>query len=108
MQLMGELATNESHHETYLARAKNPVDESLVEKLTKAVHDLEASKGGFQGWVYPGESVEQAFFDHARTVCRRAEREVVTLVESGAQVRPVLQQYLNRLSDWLWIAGKIA
>lgn len=107
VQVMGELATGETHQAKYLARAQSPMDETQVEALTDSIIALEKQKGGFQGWQFPGESVEQAFFEHARTSCRRAEREVVALVESGALVRPVLLQFLNRLSDWLWIAGKV-
>ncbi|MGJ8640368.1 MAG: cob(I)yrinic acid a,c-diamide adenosyltransferase [Opitutaceae bacterium] len=107
VQVMGELATNRQHQDAYLQRAKAHLVDAQVDSLTHAITTLEAAKGSFKGWEYPGETVEQAFFDHARTTCRRAERDVVALVESGAQVRPVLQQYLNRLSDWLWIAGKV-
>ena len=42
----------------------------------------------------------------ARTVCRRAERAVVRLVESGEVVQPTILAYLNRLSDLLWLLGR--
>ena len=44
------------------------------------------------------------FLDVARTVCRRAEREVVALGETGAEVNAEIVRFLNRLSDlcWLW------
>jgi cob(I)alamin adenosyltransferase len=107
VQLMGELATNDENQEKYLQRAASHVVEAQVDSLTRSIVTLETAKGGFKGWEYPGETIEQAFFDNARTTCRRAERQVIALIESGAQVRPVLPQFLNRLSDWLWIAGKV-
>jgi cob(I)alamin adenosyltransferase len=42
----------------------------------------------------------------ARTICRRAERGVVRLVESGEPVQPTILAYLNRLSDLLWLFGR--
>ena len=44
----------------------------------------------------------------ARTAARRAERQLITLPKQGRSVRPVLLQYLNRLSDLLWLMGREA
>jgi cob(I)alamin adenosyltransferase len=52
-------------------------------------------------FVLPGGSFEAALVHFARTVCRRAERRVVALSEQET-VRPLVLQYLNRLSDWLF------
>jgi cob(I)alamin adenosyltransferase len=52
-------------------------------------------------FVLPGGSFEAALVHFARTVCRRAERQVVALSEQET-VRPLVLQYLNRLSDWLF------
>jgi cob(I)alamin adenosyltransferase len=46
-----------------------------------------------------------ALFHQARTVCRRAERCLVTLNRSEPQ-REVAVHYLNRLSDWLFVMGR--
>jgi cob(I)alamin adenosyltransferase len=43
----------------------------------------------------------------ARTVCRRAERSVVRLAESGVEVKPEIIAYLNRLSDLVWLFGRL-
>ncbi|MEJ7710915.1 MAG: ATP:cob(I)alamin adenosyltransferase [Pyrinomonadaceae bacterium] len=43
----------------------------------------------------------------ARTVCRRAERHVVRLAETGEGVAPEVLAYLNRLSDLLWLFGRL-
>ncbi|HET6972325.1 MAG TPA: ATP:cob(I)alamin adenosyltransferase, partial [Phenylobacterium sp.] len=44
----------------------------------------------------------------ARTVCRRAEREAVRLVEAGEPVSAPAMRYLNRLSDFLFVAARWA
>ena len=55
---------------------------------------------------YQTAQVRAAAYDVARTVCRRAERNVVRLVEAGEAVEPNVLAYLNRLSDLLWLFGR--
>src|SRR5436190_1832679 len=57
-------------------------------------------------WSISGELTTAAAFDVARTVCRRAERGVVRLAESGEAIPPATLAYLNRLSDLLWIMAR--
>ena len=77
-----------------------------VDVLTAEVHRLEAIDGVLSDWSVPGEHTVAAAFDLARTVCRRAERGVVRLAESGDEVQPAILAYLNRLSDLLWLFGR--
>ncbi len=103
--LMGELAVVPEDRERYLGAGHHFVDERMVERLTGIVVDLEENhRINYQGWATPGATAGSAALDVARTVCRRAEREVVALGESGAAVNPEIVRYLNRLSDlcWLW------
>jgi cob(I)alamin adenosyltransferase len=88
------------------ARAQAPVTPEMVERLTGEVHRLEALEGMLSDWSVPGASTPAAAFDVARAVCRRAERGVVRLVESGEAVAPAVVAYLNRLSDLLWLFGR--
>jgi cob(I)alamin adenosyltransferase len=83
-----------------------PVTEELVDGLTKQVHEIEGIEGLLSDWSLPGELATGAFYDHARTVCRRAERCVVRLMESGETVNPNVLRYLNRLSDLLWLFAR--
>ena len=78
----------------------------MVEALTAEVHRFEAMDGVLADWSLPGELTVAAAFDMARTVCRRAERGVVRLVESGEEIQSSILPYLNRLSDLLWIVGR--
>ncbi|MGA7238109.1 MAG: cob(I)yrinic acid a,c-diamide adenosyltransferase [Bryobacteraceae bacterium] len=83
-----------------------PITQEMVEGLTGQVHEIEAMEGLLSDWSLPGEHPAGAFYDHARTVCRRAERCVVRLVESGETVNPNILAYLNRLSDLLWLFAR--
>jgi len=85
-----------------------PVLSESVEELTGQVHELEATEGLLSDWSLPGETVAGAAYDLARTVCRRAERCVVRLIESGEAVEPNILAYLNRLSDLLWLYARKA
>lgn len=77
------------------------LDDDHVARLERAIDDSEAGLAPLKNFVLPGGTTGAAALHFARTVCRRAEREVVAL--AGAEpVRPVLVVYLNRLSDLLF------
>ena len=78
----------------------------MIDALTDQVHELEAVEGILSDWTIPGEHTTAAAYDLARTVCRRAERCVVRLLDSGEQVDTNVLPYLNRLSDLLWLFGR--
>lgn len=82
------------------------IDPALVDRLTAEVYRLEAIEGMLADWSIPGEHRAAAAFDVARTVCRRAERNLVRLQEAGAVVQPAILAYVNRLSDLLWLFGR--
>jgi cob(I)alamin adenosyltransferase len=82
------------------------IDPALSERLTAEVHRLEAIEGMLADWSIPGEHRGAAAYDVARTICRRAERSLVRLQESGATVQPAILSYVNRLSDLLWLFGR--
>ena len=78
-----------------------------VDALTTQVHAIESIEGILSDWSLPGAHRESAAFEVARTVCRRAERCAVRLSESGETVMPEVVSYLNRLSDLLWLYGRL-
>jgi cob(I)alamin adenosyltransferase len=92
-----------------LGAQKEPpyVTVAMVEKLTAEVNRIEGLEGILSDWSLPGEHAAAAAYDVARTVCRRAERAVVRLIESGEGVAPQTLAYLNRLSDLLWLFGRL-
>ena len=83
-----------------------PITAVMVERLTAEVHRIEAIEGMLSDWSLSGELTVAAAFNVARTVCRRAERAVVRLVEAGEPVQPTAIAYLNRLSDLLWLMAR--
>jgi cob(I)alamin adenosyltransferase len=83
-----------------------PIEASMVERLTIEVHRIEAMEGVLSDWSISGEQTAAAAFDMARTICRRAERAIVRLAESGETVQPGILAYVNRLSDLLWLFGR--
>lgn len=85
-----------------------PVTDEMVDALTAQVHELETTEGLLSDWSLPGEEPDGAAFDVARTICRRAERNVVRLHEAGEAFQPAILAYLNRLSDLLWLFARKA
>ena len=87
-------------------KAEVPVSSEMVDALTGQVHEIESIEGMLSDWSVSGEHTAAAAYDVARTVCRRAERNVVRLSEAGEAVDPMVLAYLNRLSDLLWLFGR--
>jgi len=75
--------------------------------LTDLVHKIEATEGILADWSLPGAHTESAAYEIARTVCRRAERATVRFVENGGVIQPTILPYLNRLSDVIWLFGRL-
>jgi cob(I)alamin adenosyltransferase len=78
-----------------------------VDMLTDLVHQIEATEGILSDWSLPGAHTESAAYEVARTVCRRAERSAVRLANSGVEFKPEILSYLNRLSDVIWLFGRL-
>lgn len=78
-----------------------------VDMLTDLVHQIEATEGILSDWSLPGAHTESAAYEIARTVCRRAERNAVRLANSGVEFKPEILSYLNRLSDVIWLFGRL-
>jgi cob(I)alamin adenosyltransferase len=81
------------------------LDEKRVTALEKLLDELNAQLPPLKEYVLPGGTRAAAICHLARTVCRRAERRVVTL-GSTHELREVSLQYLNRLSDLLFVMAR--
>jgi cob(I)alamin adenosyltransferase len=77
-----------------------------VTRLEQAIDRLNGSLAPLTSFVLPGGAPAAAWAHLARTVCRRAERDVVTLMQSETVNRQVLI-YLNRLSDLLFVLSRV-
>jgi cob(I)alamin adenosyltransferase len=82
--------------------------ESQVARLENEIDALNARLPPLRSFILPGGTPAAAALHLARTVCRRAERDAVRLVEAGAAVSPPALRYLNRLSDLLFVAARFA
>jgi cob(I)alamin adenosyltransferase len=78
----------------------------MVDELGQHAHRIENTPGILGDWSIPGDVADAAAVDVARTVCRRSERLVVQLAESGELTDSNVVAYLNRLSDLLWLIGR--
>jgi cob(I)alamin adenosyltransferase len=87
------------------------VNETLEDRHVKALEqsmDAQSTRlAPLKNFVLPGGSPLGAGLHFARAVCRRAERSVLSL-SAEADVRPIVLQYMNRLSDWLFVAARTA
>jgi cob(I)alamin adenosyltransferase len=104
--LMGELATGTEDMERYVKDGFTCLAPEHTVKLDGWIGQIEAQHRTFRGWATPGASLPAAALDVARTVCRRAERRVCALMESGSLRNAEIIIYLNRLSDWLWLMAR--
>jgi len=73
--------------------------------IEKWIDKLESSLPPLKQFILPGGCPASAYLHFARTVCRRAERLVTSLVRADTTHRPALV-YLNRLSDFLFVASR--
>lgn len=83
------------------------IGDEMVDALTAEVHRIEAIPGVLGDWSIPGEDPASAAYDVARTICRRCERLTVALRASGVDLQDNVIRYLNRLSDVLWLYGRL-
>ena len=82
------------------------VDDADVERLETALDGFNADLPALKDFILPGGGMAAACCHVARTVCRRAEREVVSLSRQES-VRPEAIRYLNRLSDLLFVLARV-
>jgi cob(I)alamin adenosyltransferase len=80
---------------------------SQVERLERDIDTLNAELAPLTSFVLPGGTPAAAHLHLARTICRRAERIMVELaVQPGEAVSDTAIQYMNRLSDFLFVASR--
>lgn len=77
-----------------------------AERLEQAIDQFNERLQPLKSFVLPGGTTAAAWCHLARTVCRRAERDVVTLTRSET-INPQVIVYLNRLSDLLFVLARI-
>lgn len=76
-----------------------------IESLENQIDIWDAEMPKLKNFILPGGNIIAAHTHIARTVCRRAERLVV-LLNQQENVNPIIIQYLNRLSDYLFVLAR--
>ena len=105
--LGADLCTPESARDAKRERLR--VVEAQVTRLEQEIDRLNQDLAPLRSFVLPGGTPAAAYLHLARTVCRRAERMIVELAQKpGETVSAVAVQYVNRLSDFLFVAARHA
>lgn len=102
--LGADLATPPREGETHTLR----MAQSQIDRLEREIDAMNAELPPLASFILPGGTPAAANLHLARTVARRAERIAVALVEAGETVGPEAMKYLNRLSDFLFVAARHA
>ena len=87
-------------------RAKFQIPRDRITALENAIDNFETELQPLRQFILAGGGNGGAFLHVARTVCRRAERRVVSLSEK-VEVNPNVIEYLNRLSDFLFVIARV-
>jgi cob(I)alamin adenosyltransferase len=106
--LMGEVACAESDAARHASSPFARIGDAALARVDAAVAAIESRLPKFDGWATPGANLPAAALDLARTAARRAERRLAGLAGHGRILRPLLLQYLNRVSDLLWLMAREA
>lgn len=81
--------------------------QTQVDRLETEIDAMNAALPALRSFILPGGSALAAHLHLCRTVARRAERRATELA-AGGDANPVAVKYLNRLSDWLFVAARAA
>jgi len=81
------------------------IDSQFVTRLELLIDKFDSQLPALKNFILPGGSKVSAILHHARTVCRRAEREVVALSRIEG-INDQIEVYLNRLSDLLFVLAR--
>ncbi|PKA13798.1 ATP:cob(I)alamin adenosyltransferase [Leptospira meyeri] len=79
---------------------------SDVESLEKEIDRLMEVLPEIKFFILPGGSSMASALHITRTICRRLERDLLVFIESGGEIHSDLRIYLNRLSDYLFVAAR--
>ncbi|MEX2682042.1 MAG: cob(I)yrinic acid a,c-diamide adenosyltransferase [Candidatus Sigynarchaeota archaeon] len=99
--IASELASTDPGKLVYKVEGKDSID------LEKIIDELGKEMPPAKHFVIPGGTKAAVFLHHARTVLRRAEREILRLA-ADAPINPELVKYLNRLSDLMFQLARYA
>ena len=106
--VMGEVACTDEDDASRAGPRHARLARADLARLDRALAALESAGVRAEGWAMPGANPEALALDRARVAARRAERRLAALPARGRSVRPLLMQWVNRLSDLLWLMARSA
>jgi cob(I)alamin adenosyltransferase len=86
-------------------RIESQIHDADIQRLERAIDEIDSQLPPMKGFILPGGSRGSAVCHVSRTVCRRAERQILRLHES-VPVDPQVTTFVNRLSDYLFILAR--
>ncbi len=105
--LGADLCTPDIEHDAEAPHPRLRMVSSQVDRLEREIDAMNGRLAPLRSFVLPGGAALSAYLHLSRTVCRRAERCMVELA-SLETVNPEAIKYVNRLSDWLFVAARVA
>lgn len=84
------------------------ISKDAILRMEREIDEMNAQLPPLTSFIIAGGSLAGSYLHVARTVCRRAERSAVALAESGEFVAESVVPYLNRMSDFLFVAARYA
>jgi cob(I)alamin adenosyltransferase len=106
--VMGEIACAQEDACAHASSKFARLSEGDLRRLDEFLAALESKGLRLEGWATPGANAAAVAFDRARVAARRAERRLAALSAAGRAVRPLAFQWINRLSDVLWLLAREA
>jgi len=100
--LGGFLASDERGKEMM----KDQIKEDDVKLLEEYIDEYNQKLPPLKHFILPGDEEVAAHFHVARTVVRRAERRIVSLTAQEPDLNPLIQKYVNRLSDLMFVLAR--
>lgn len=104
---LGALLATPDHEKMKEQLSKARISDARIAQLEQAIDDGEAELEPLKAFIMPGGTPKAAALHVARTVCRRAERSVISL-QKDTEIPQIVIIYLNRLSDLLFVLARVA
>lgn len=96
--ISGELATKNNQYKNIVVEDDIKILENIIDDYIQKIDKMDA-------FIVPGTSIISSNLHIARTICRRAERRILTLSKME-NINPLLIKYINRLSDTLYVIAR--
>lgn len=104
--LMGQVAVEPAEVERYQKAGFASLQATDLEQVDQWVKEHEALGMVFKGWAMPGDDARTVHLEAARVATRRAERELVRILDAGESIPEYALAWLNRCSDLFWLMAR--